>query len=225
MGRGPTEKYYHDMNEFYVEGTLTCLKPEVIRQRANTDFPLVLNIEPTNDCNLRCYFCPRDKIAEKVGIHYINWDEYTSLIDECAEYAQKNGKLIMLNLHKDGEPLLHPKLPEMIRYAKEKDAFHTIHFNTNGMLLGTERAKEILKAGIDDITISVDAARSDTFTRFKGFDVLPKIEEHIRQFFKWRDELGAKTFIRVKIMEFEEITMKKFKNLLINGNLLLTRCR
>lgn len=205
MGRGPTEKFYNEMNEFYVSGTLTCLKPEVIKEKINVDFPLVLNIEPTNDCNLKCYFCPREKAATEFGVHYLEWPIYTSIIDQATQAAEKNGQLIMLNLHKDGEPLLHPKLPEMVKYAKDKKAFHTIHLNTNGMLLGTERAKALLEAGIDDITISIDAARPDTFARFKGVDALIKLEENIRQFFRWRDELSADTFIRVKIMEFEDI--------------------
>ncbi len=205
MGRGPTQEYHQEMNGFYVTGTLTCLKPGVIEKRVNTEFPLVLNIEPTNDCNLQCCFCPRERAAAKHGIHYMNWDLYRSIIDQATDQVKKHGKLIMLNLHKDGEPLMHPRLPDMIQYAKERDVFHSIHFNTNGLLLGSERAKAVLRAGIDDITISVDAARKETFTRFKGLNVLDKIEANIRQFFNWRDELGAKTFIRVKIMEFEDI--------------------
>lgn len=205
MGRGPTKNYHKNMNEFYVAGSLTCLKPRVIEKKITTDFPLVLNIEPTNDCNLRCCFCPRDKVAERYGIHYIDWSLYKSLIDQADVQAQRYGKLIMLNLHKDGEPLLHPKLPDMVRYAKEREIFHTIHLNTNGMLLGSEQGKELLKSGIDDITISVDAARAETFARFKGVDALAKLEKNIQQFYRWRDELGAKTFIRVKIMEFDDI--------------------
>ena len=53
MGRGPSNQYHEPINEAYVEGSLTCLKPETIKRLINTDFPLVLNIEPTNACNLR----------------------------------------------------------------------------------------------------------------------------------------------------------------------------
>lgn len=207
MGRGPTKNYYQNMNDFYVEGSLTCLKPEVIRELANSEFPLVLNVEPTNDCNLKCYYCPREKAVQKHGLSYMDMNIYRSIIDQAASC----GPLIMLNLHKDGEPLLHPALPEMVRYAKEKKAFHTIHLNTNGLLLASSRARDLLAAGIDDITISIDAARADTFLKFKGINALKKLEEDIQQFYRWRDEMNASTFIRVKIMEFDAISQKEIQ--------------
>ena len=57
MGRGPTKEYHKNMNPAYIKGTLTCLNPEYIKNNINTNFPLVLNIEPTNNCNLDCYLC------------------------------------------------------------------------------------------------------------------------------------------------------------------------
>ena len=102
MGRGPTQEYYQKLNEDYVEGTLTCLKRETIERVINTDFPLILNLEPTNACNLKCNYCPREK-ADK-GVGFLPWETYKRLIDEAARYPQ----LIMLNLHKDGESFLHP---------------------------------------------------------------------------------------------------------------------
>ena len=57
MGRGPTEEYHKNMNEAYIKGTLTCLTPEYIKEKINTDFPLILNIEQYRGSNRNFFFC------------------------------------------------------------------------------------------------------------------------------------------------------------------------
>lgn len=205
MGRGPTPTYYQSMNASYVEGTLTCLKPEVIKDRITPEFPLVLNIEPTNACNLKCFCCPRERMIAAQGVNHLPFETFRRIIDEASGYP----RLIMLNLHKDGEPLLHKKLPEMIAYAKARDVAETIHLNTNGTLLGTDAGHRLLEAGIDDVTISVDAARSDTWTRIKGSDDFHTLVQNIHAFIALRDRISAPTHIRVKIMEFEGVSVEE----------------
>ncbi len=207
MGRGPTEKYYIEMNDDYVEGSLTCLKQEVIEREINTDFPLVLNIEPTNDCNLRCTFCPRDQTVAMQGTHYLPLATFQRIVDEAVDYQQ----LIMLNLHKDGESLLHRELPEMIDYAKKRNVAKTVHMNTNGTLLHTDTAKAILTAGIDDVTVSIDAATAGTYRTLKqsrGFDHL---DRSVESFIDYRNKIGGHTTIRVKIMEFDQVSEEEIE--------------
>lgn len=206
MGRGPTKKYRKNLNDNYVEGTLTCLKPSTIKRRLNTDFPLVLNIEPTNRCNLRCVYCPRQKASK--GIGDMGWKMYKRIIDEASGY----GKLIMLNFHKDGESFLHPRFLDMVRYAKKKDVAETIHINTNALPWTDKMIDEIIDSGIDDITVSFDAARAMTYKKHKGVDCLILAEDNVRLLLDKRNKRGLdKPFIRAKIMEFEWITKKEIR--------------
>lgn len=204
MGRGPSEKYYRVLNEDYVKGTLTCLKPHIIKKVVNTGFPNVLNIEPTNRCNLKCVYCPREK-AEK-GVGMMAWDLYKRIIEETKEYE----KLIMLHLHKDGESFLNPRFIDMIRYAKKMDVAKTIHLNTNALCWTDRVIDELLDSGIDDITVSFDAARPETYKKHKGFDCLPEVEKKVRRFFEKREKIGTdRPFVRVKLMEFDEISKEE----------------
>jgi MoaA/NifB/PqqE/SkfB family radical SAM enzyme len=114
----------------------------------------------------------------------------------------------MLNLHKDGEPLLHKDLPVMVEYAKEKDAAETIHLNTNGILVNTKTGRGIIERGIDDITISIDAALEETYRRFKRIKGLSTLEDNIKKAVEFREKIRSKTRIRVKIMEFDAIENK-----------------
>ncbi len=199
MGRGPTKEFYKDFNEEYVEGTLTCLRQDVIKAKINTEFPLVLNIEPTNDCNAHCFYCPRKIMVAEKGLSYMSLEDYKMIIDQIPE------KLIMLNFHKDGESLLHKDLPEMIRYAKEKDVAKTVHINTNGTLINTKIGRGIIENGIDDITVSIDASFEETYYKLKKLKGFGKLEENVRKAIAYRNEIGSKTKIRVKIMEFGDV--------------------
>ncbi|HNX82020.1 MAG TPA: radical SAM/SPASM domain-containing protein [Candidatus Omnitrophota bacterium] len=210
MGRGPTEAYYRSLNKNYVKGTLTCLKSSTIKNRLSTDFPLVLNIEPTNRCNLKCFYCPRQK-AHK-GIGDMQWGLYQRIIDEAADKP----KLIMLNLHKDGESFLHPKFFDMIRYAKKKNVAETIHVNTNALSLTSNRIDRLLDSGIDDITISIDAARPQTYKRHKGADLLAQVEHNVGNLFQRKHQRRLqRPFVRVKIMEFEGIEKEEIREFFV----------
>jgi MoaA/NifB/PqqE/SkfB family radical SAM enzyme len=188
------------MNENFVEGSLTCLTPAVIERRITTEFPLVLNIEPTNACNAKCYYCPNGEVVMNQGVSFLDINDYKRIIDQI-----KSHKLIMLNFHKDGEPLLHKKLPDMVEYAKEKNAADVIHLNTNGILINNKVGRGIIERGIDDITVSIDAANKNTYQQLKGIDGFDKLEESIEKIINYRDKIKSNTNIRVKIMEFDEI--------------------
>jgi len=204
MGRGPSTRYHQNMHKDFVRGTLTCLKPSVLKRRINLEFPNILNIEPTNQCNLKCTYCPRRK-ADK-GIGFMSWELFTGIIDEAADHE----RLIMLNLHKDGESFLHPRFMDMIRYAKKKDVAKTIHVNTNATCWNTRTIEELLDSGIDDITVSLDAAWPDTYRRDKGVNCLQKVERQVQRFFELRSKRGLhRPFVRLKIMESDLISQSE----------------
>jgi len=199
MGRGLTVKYHKELNDKYERGTLTCLKSEVIKERINPEFPLVLNIEPTNDCDIFCYYCPRLKSKKRVG--YIDFNLAKKIIDEAACYP----KLTMLNFHKDGESLLHPKIDKIIKYAYSKHIEDTLHMNTNVVCLNDDMIKRLLDSGIDDITLSIDAFKTETFKKTKGKDLLHIVDRNVKRFVELRDKGGyRKPFLRAKIIEFQD---------------------
>ena len=72
---------------------------------------------------------------------------------------------------------------------------------------------EMLEAGIDDITVSLDAAWRPTFAKYKGPDALSKVENAVRLFLKKREQCSLdKPFLRVKIMEFAGITPEEIRD-------------
>ena len=59
-----------------------------------------------------------------------------------------------------GEPLLHPRIMDFIAYAKSQGL--GVLLNTNGYLLD-EVVGELHELGVDNVTVSIDAASHDTY--------------------------------------------------------------
>ena len=115
-----------------------------------SDFPINLDIEVTTRCNLRCTFCDKLPLLTKNQIGDMDFELYKKILDEGAE----NG-LCAVKLSYRGEPLLHKQIAEMISYAKKKGMLD-IYFNTNGMLLTKEMSLNLMDAGLDRISVSIE---------------------------------------------------------------------
>lgn len=87
----------------------------------------------TNNCNFSCKGCFARKVI-KTKIKNMSISEYKKAINLCVD---KNGKQVNLL---GGEPLLHPKLKELIKIAKDKNLKITIY--TNGALLNNYKPND-----------------------------------------------------------------------------------
>jgi radical SAM protein with 4Fe4S-binding SPASM domain len=164
------------------------------------DFPLSLDIEATNACNLRCIMCPRDKSSKEVG--YMDFEMFKKIIDECSGKGVRK-----IFLHKDGESLLHPMLPEFVRYAKDAKAAEILSVTTNGTLLNQELAERLLEAGLDEVSISIDAATPETSKKIKGRPMYETVERNLVNLFRMNKTFPniSVRFIRMRENEKEEL--------------------
>lgn len=158
------------------------------------EFPFAIDIESTNACNLDCFFCPR-KEAEK-GIGMIDFGLFKRLVDECAE----RGPVRKIGLHKDGEPLAHPRLVEMVGYIRDCGAAEVISFTSNGILMKPAKARELVDAGLNDLSFSIDAVDENTYRQTKGKDKYRLVEENVRHFLQTKPPQVKVTvkFIRMR---------------------------
>jgi radical SAM protein with 4Fe4S-binding SPASM domain len=85
----------------------------------------------------------------------MDWELYKKIIDECA-----NSSLYSIKLSWRGEPLVHPKVVDMVRYAKDKK-IKDVAFLTNGTSLNRYMNLELVNAGLDWISFSFDGFKED----------------------------------------------------------------
>lgn len=170
-------------------------------------FPSVLFVESTNACNLSCVFCPRKKSRKKIG--FMNFRLFKKIIDECTNFD----KLSELYLHKDGDPLLAPNLPKMIEYAKKGEISDKVAIASNGLLLDEKNSLKLLKSGLDELTISLDAVNPRTYEKIKGVPAsnFETIERNVKRFIELRNEMDLiYPIVKLKIIYMKE-TQKEIK--------------
>ena len=176
------------------------------------EFPLCINIETTNVCNLDCIMCPRTVLLARgtfADIGMMEFDFYRKLIDEGEKYKLPSVKLMFL-----GEPLAHPDLGKQIKYAKEAGVLDVI-FNTNATLLTKEKSHEILEAGIDGIFFSFDSMDPDTFNKIRLGADYEKVMKNIHNFLDIKEKYGYKhvaTRTSMTIIEQGVDDLDSFKN-------------
>ncbi|MBI3813892.1 MAG: radical SAM protein, partial [Nitrospinae bacterium] len=121
--------------------------------------PLKVTIEITNACNSDCIMCPRQSMTRSVG--NMDFELYKKIIADCGRIGVK-----IIQPFNFGEPLLHKRLGDFIRYAKENTKSR-VQISTNGSILDDEKAREILDSGLDRINIDIDGFTRDTYKKVR----------------------------------------------------------
>jgi pyruvate-formate lyase-activating enzyme len=132
-------KSFKDFEILY-DKKLPFLIPRLTSSRMADAVPPSLQLEPTNYCNLNCICCPRERMGREKG--FMDFGLFRKVIDDASRIGVKR---VHLYLH--GEPMLHPRIVEMIGYIKSKG----LGFNmaTNGMFLDKGKTEAILRSGVN----------------------------------------------------------------------------
>ena len=149
--------------------------------------PYLVFLDPSDICNFRCRFCPtgdRDLIRSVRKPQLMTFDLYIKIIDDLATMPEP---IKVLRLYSDGEPLLNPHLPGMIRYAKDSGRFLQVDTTTNGSLFSPWLSKRLIGAGLDKIFISVNGLSDAAYWKFTGYRLkFGQFVKGIRHFYKNR---------------------------------------
>ncbi len=139
----------------------------------NPPLPSYVQIEPVGQCNLRCQMCPIQfrKDGPPFGpLAFMEWDTYTKLIDGFTTLKD-------LHLQGLGEPMMHPRFFDMVRYAVKKGIRVTT--NSNFTLLNEKRAEELVTCGLSEVHISIDGATAETYERIRVRAHLDKVVRNL----------------------------------------------
>lgn len=167
----------------------------VFKKSVNIGFPISITIEPTNYCNLKCSECPSGSglLTREKG--YIDFNLYKKIIDEIYK------KTIYLTLYFQGEPYLHPRFFELIKYASDKKMFVTV--STNGHFLSKENALKTIDSGLDKLIISLDGTTQESYSAYRSGGSFDKVIEGVENIVKTKSELKRKNpFIVLQFLVF-----------------------
>jgi len=142
-------------------------------------------VEPTNSCNLDCTTCVRHSWDEPEG--FMEWATFEAVVDGLADAAGDGGGGAAAGPHAAGtvafmglgEPLLHSRFLDMVRLVKSRGLRAEV--TTNALLLDDEMAGGLLRAGLDQLVVSIDGASAEAFGRVRSGASLAKVVENVRR--------------------------------------------
>lgn len=163
-------------------------------------FPLHVDFEVSSRCNLSCPMCFRRHFENDHEFMDMDLELYKKGVDECAA-----NHLYSIRLSWRGESTLHPQLLDMISYARNK-GIKEISFLSNGSVLTNEFCMGLIEAGLDYVTISVDALR-ENYNELRTPLDFDQTVKNISRFYTLKEKYGN-GFPKIKIQGIYEY----FKN-------------
>lgn len=112
----------------------------------------LLQVRIATNCNLNCTFCATN--------HSIKRNHFTVKPDYLITWIKeaiklKNNQVTEIHLDSVGEVLTNKKIIKIIKKIKALSQIKTISMQTNGTLLTKEKIKELEKAGLNRINLSI----------------------------------------------------------------------
>ena len=142
-----------------------------------------LQIEVTSRCLTRCVMCPRVALAGEWREMDLSWETFQRI-------ARVFDRTQHVHLQGWGEPLLHPRIYDMIALAKSAGC--RVGLTTNGMRLDLETGKRLLGLDVDLIAISIAGATRHTHESIRVGSDFPLIVENVRRLLTHRAGQGTK---------------------------------
>ena len=171
-----------------------------------TEFPLYLEVELNQICNLRCPMCPitvPESREKYITDEHMSWETYEKIILEAEKFECPSLAPQGIN-----EPLLDQDFENYIKFARDH-GFMDIMINSNATLLSEERSRKMLGTGLTRLRFSLDAATKETFEKIRIGAKYDSVMKNIERFIKIRDQEGLKlpmvgvNFVKMKVNEHE----------------------
>jgi MoaA/NifB/PqqE/SkfB family radical SAM enzyme len=151
------------------------------RQESPQKRPFKLfQIESSLSCGLSCVMCPWTSLRATAGV--MSWATYEKI---AANFHLVEG----VDLTGGGEPMQNRALVDMVLAAKAAGC--QVGFSTNGVLLDRPQAERLVKAGLDWISFSVDAASAETYNRIRQGANFETVMKNIRSLGEVKRGLGS----------------------------------
>lgn len=155
--------------------------------------PVEYIVETTAKCNLYCPMCPRESHPQpKADMEDGVFERLVTGAGSTAEH------MMLIGL---GEPLLDPRIHQRIEFCHA----HSIStlLSTNGTLLDERHAARVLAGPLEQITLSFDGSRKETFEFYRKGANFEKVRENFVRFARMKHERGSKLQVVVQMVRME----------------------
>ena len=138
--------------------------------------PTSIRIEACSLCQLRCVLCPRTKgeTDEIIGKGALKFDDFKRMIDS-------NPHIRKVELGNFGEVFLNKELPDILRYAYEKNVVTTIDEGANLNDASDEAIESLVRYQTARVRCAIDGVTQQTYEQYRVGGNLQKVIANIQK--------------------------------------------
>ncbi len=149
-------------------------------------YPLVLTVESTNVCNLRCPACFTGDGQTGRPKSMLPLPVYERLLSELGD------RLLQIEFYNWGESLLNKNVSTMIRAAADK-GISTIISSNLSFPMDDARAEEIVRSGLHILGVSLDGATQAVYEQYRVRGDIDLVFDNVRKIAAAKRRLGSAT--------------------------------
>lgn len=113
-----------------------------------------LRVSITAECNMRCVYCHNEGQGN-FRADFMSLETLRSIVKIGLSYGINKVRLT------GGEPLIHPRIVDMIKMLKLELEVKSVGVNTNGMMLVPSKNQKLINAGLDVVVVGLDYFSSE----------------------------------------------------------------
>lgn len=165
--------------------------------------PLSMYIEPTRTCNFKCFYCMHSTRGEKGGVleqtgfrlAHMDMDLYEKLLGDMMAFPTPVKRVCFSGL---GDPLMNPRLPEMIKKLRQAGFAGRIDVISNGALLTHGTSDALIEAGLNRLQISIQGLDREQYLENCGVAVdVDKLMGELDYFHQKAQGTDTSLFIKI----------------------------
>ena len=127
-----------------------------------SDFPSLIDIEPSGLCNQRCLMCPTGLGALGRPQNFMSLETFGKIVDECGRHGTA------IRFIGWGEPTLNPNIVDFIVNAFDLGLL--THLNTNGTKIDSYMASALIDAGLSSLKFSFQGIDRESYLAMRRMD-------------------------------------------------------
>jgi MoaA/NifB/PqqE/SkfB family radical SAM enzyme len=109
----------------------------------------------------------------------------------------------LMNFYNWGEPLLHPQVYDMIRYAHDNRIYTSVSTNFN-IKFDEDTARRMIESGLDYLYLSIDGASQDTYAQYRRGGNFNDVIRNMEILLRIRKKLAARQpFVEWRFLVFK----------------------
>lgn len=172
------------------------------RSPVSTGKPVMLTIEPSSYCNLRCPICETGNGSLPRKNKNMSLKDFKFIVDQFDENLKEIYFYFM------GESFLNKEAYEMIRYVRDRGIY--VGTCTNGDVVNPEK---LITSGLNQISFQIGGMTQKTHETYRVNSNLKRVQKNLEETLKWKQQYGSDIEVDVGfiLMKHNEHEVEAFK--------------